>query len=26
VKAKASQAEKQTVKACQAGDGAWELI
>jgi outer membrane lipoprotein SlyB len=26
VKAKDSQAEKQTVKACQAGDGAWELI
>ncbi|WP_426153173.1 SH3 domain-containing protein [Pseudomonas sp. DC3000-4b1] len=26
VKAKGGAAEKQTVKACQAGDGAWELI
>lgn len=26
VKAKDGAAEKQTVKACQAGDGAWELI
>jgi surface antigen len=26
VKAKDGNAEKQTVKACQAGDGAWELI
>lgn len=26
VKAQGSASEKQTVKACQAGDGAWELI